>query len=311
MSSESPQEQLDELWLALRKKLAKLNLLEIKQWFELIDKPDVSDATVVEVIQRISSHTVYMTFPVATYRHYRCRPLHNDENPPTQITELLTPPIDKTRQERCNLAGNPVLYVSDNPSILPQECHIKAGQQFAVAQFNRLQDVKEDLNCFLLGVEPRILLGDTPEILNIQKQKTERLGSEYGTLREIESSLHKSFIRDDDPSGLTYTLTARLCDYLFSMDNGLDAICYPSIAAKASGHNHAIRAGAIDKAYEPVKACLYELNEDGSWKQIDGAILNKDGKIEWGKDEPIDSRVPVRIRQIDPNDPDRYIAPWK
>ncbi|MEE9276457.1 MAG: hypothetical protein V3V62_14225, partial [bacterium] len=78
-----------------------------------------------------------------------------------------------------------------------------------------------------------------------------------------------------------------------------------------SGHNYAIKPGIIGKAFEPVKAGLYLLSWDGSIKREDGAILCKDGKLEWGKDEGIDNPVPVGVKQINPDDPDIYIAPWK
>ena len=295
----------------IKEKLAKLNLIEIKDWFELVDLPDTSEATVIDIIGKIRSYIGYLTLPVATHRLYRCRPLNKDENPPILLSGLLSPPIKKTKQGRCNLAEKPVLYVSDNPSILLQECHIEAGQQFVILQFNHLPDVKEDIKCMLLGIEPTYLFKNNPVIEQAEKARVDFFGNEYNKVREIESQLHKKFVRDDDPSGLTYKLTSHLCDHLFSKNQNLEAIFYPSIAANGSGHNYAIKPGVIDKAYEPVKANLYVLSQDGSMKQVDGAILYKEGELQWGKDEAIDSPIPTGIVQIDPNDPEIYIAPWK
>ncbi|MBW8041292.1 MAG: hypothetical protein FVQ85_14985 [Planctomycetes bacterium] len=297
----------------IKEKLAKLNLIEIKDWFELVDLPDTSEATVIDIIGKIRSYIGYLTLPVATHRLYRCRPLNKDENPPVLLSGLLSPPIKKTKQGRCNFAEKPVLYVSDNPSILSQECHIAAGQQFVILQFNHLPvpDVKEDITCMLLGIEPTYLFKNNPAIESVEKFRVEFFGSDYNKVREIERQLHKYFVRDDDPSGLTYKLTAHLCDHLFFKNQNLEAIFYPSIATNGVGNNYAIKPGAIDKAYEPVKAGLYELSQDGSAKQVDGAILCKEGEIQWGKDEAIDSPIPIGIKQIDPNDPDIYIAPWK
>lgn len=295
----------------IRDKLAKLNLIEIENWFELVDLPDTSEAAVVNIIGKIRSYIGYLELPVATHRLYRCRLLNKDKKPPVLLSGLLSPPINKTKQGRCNLAEKPVLYVSDNPSILPQECHIEAGQQFVILQFDHLPDVKEDIKCTLLGIEPTHLFKNNPAIEQVEKTRVDLFGNGYHKVREIESQLHKKFVRDDDHSGLTYKLTSHLCDYLFSKRQSLEAIFYPSIAAKGDGHNYAIKPGVIEKAYEPVKAGLYELSQDGSTKRVDGAILCKEGEIQWGKDEVIDSPIPTGIEQIDPNDPEIYIAPWK
>lgn len=305
------QSSSDEVQLLIREKLAKLKPKEIKEWFELVDLPNTSEATVVNIIQKIRSYIGYSEVPVATHRLYRCRSLNKDENPPILLAGLLAPPIEKTKQGRCNLAGKPILYVSDNPSILSQECHIVAGQQFVILQFNHLPNVKEDISCTLLGIELTHLFKNNPAIERFEKSRVEFFGSDYYKIREIESQLHKYFVRDDDPSSLTYKLTAHLCDHLFSKIQNLEAIFYPSIVSNGSGHNYAIKSGVIEKAYEPVKAGLYVLTEDGSTKQVDGAILSKEGKIQWGKDVAIDSPIPIGITHIDPDDPDIYIAPWK
>lgn len=295
----------------VREKLAALSALEVKQWFELAEKPDVSKITITDVIEKISNHIVHLTLPVATHRLYRCRPLKEGEVPPKILSGVLSPPAKATNLGRCNLDGKPVLYVSDSPDILIQECHIEAGQQFVISQFNRLENVQEDISCFLLGIEPRVLLGDTPQVKEIEKYKTEFLGDGYKILRKVERLLHKSFIRDDDPSGLTYTFTANLCDHVFSINHYADAIFYPSIATNASGRNFAIKPGIIDKAFEPVKFGSFVLNHDGTVEREDGATLGKGGAIEWGKDVSIDNPIPVGARMIDPDDPDIYIAPWK
>lgn len=295
----------------VKEMLIKLDILEVQQWFALVEKPDVSKATVTEVIGKISEHLMHMTLPVATHRLYRCRPLSGSNTLPNQLSELLEPPALKTEQQRCNLARKPVLYVSDNPDILLEECHIQDGQQFIITQFDRLSVVQEDMSCFLLGIEPRVLLGDTPQIKEIEKFRTETLGAGYINLREIERMLHQSFIRNDDPSGLAYMFTASLCDHVFSINKYADAVFYPSIATNASGHNYAIRPRAIAKAFEPVKCVAFVLNHDGTMEQINGATLGEDGAVEWGKDNFIDNPVPVGARLIDPNDPDIYIAPWK
>lgn len=295
----------------IREKLAILNLIEIEEWFELVDLPDTSEGAVIDIIGKIRTYIGYSVLPVAQHRLYRCRPLNKDKNPPVLLSGLLSPPINKTERGRCNLAGKPVLYVSDHPSILPQECHIEAGQQFVILQFNRFPDVKEDISCALLGIEPTHLFGSNPAIEQHEKAMVDFFGNEYSKVREVENQLHKHFVRDDDPSGLTYKLTSHLCDHSFSKIKNLDAIFYPSIATNGTGNNYAIKPGVIDKAYEPVKAGLYELSQDGSTKQVDGAILCKEGKIQWGKDEAIDTPIPIGIRQIDPNDPEIYMTPWK
>ena len=295
----------------IKEKLANLDLIEIKNWFELVDLPDTSETTVIDIIGKIRSYIGYSVLPVAQHRLYRCRPINKDEGPPVLLSGLLSPPITRTKQGRCNLAEKPVLYVSDNPSILLQECHIEAGQQFVILQFNHLPDVKEDIMCALLGIEPTHLFKGNPVIEQAEKARIDFFGNEYNKVREIESQLHKKFVRDDDPSGLTYKLTSHLCDHSFSKIQNLDAICYPSIATNGAGNNYAIKPEVIDKAYEPVKAGLYELIQDGSTKQVDRAILCKEGEIQWGKDEAIDSPIPIGIKKIDPDDPEIYIAPWK
>lgn len=117
-------------------------------------------------------------------------------------------------------------------------------------------------------------------------------------------------MREDDKEGLTYSLTAYYCDNLLANATEVDAIFYPSIAGKGMGNNFAIKPGQIFKAYNPKKVGLYISNVSGSYSQIDGGIINGENVI-WGQNLSIDNPVPVNVRQIDPNDPRIFIAPWK
>lgn len=310
MAQEIHQKNVDELRAAIREKLGRLEYLEIEQWFELVKKPDVSEITVVEIVKKIRSLVMYSDMSIGAHRLYRCRPLNKGKNPPSLLSGLLAPPISLTKQGRCNLAGNPVLYVSDRPSILVQECHIVENQHFVVLQFDHLSGMEQDTRCTLLGIELTILLENHPKLEDAEKFKVDFFGQHYEKARYIERKLHKFFVRDDDSFGSTYLLTSHLCSYTFSKLPDLEAILYPSIATDGSGHNYAFKLGTINRTYEPVRAGLCVLHKDGSVEQLDGATVHKDGRLEWGKDESIESPVPVGVRQIDPNDPDRYIAPW-
>jgi len=204
-----------------------------------------------------------------------------------------------------------VLYVSDSPRALIEECKLISGQVFCVLQFEHLPVIEEDLNCITLGIEPHHAIRNNPEMHKIKDFWNNFYGKEYPKFQLITSNLHKVFIREDNNNSSVYDFSSLLCDKLLFGDNQIDAIFYPSIANNGAWRNYAIQPDQIFKAYEVKKAVLFQLTENNSFKWIDGGIVENDESISWGQEVSLDSPVGVGISRVDINDPELYIHPFK
>jgi len=298
-----------DLRLSVQKRLAKIDKNRIRNWFASASRGETPERLVREILNVIIKCIGISSLPIAQHRLYRCRPWNSDNPLPTQLSKLLAPPIECTVRNRCNLDKNPTLYVSVHPGVLANECHVKPNEKYIILQFERMTDV-EDLGCVLLGMEPVVEFDNDPHLIEMENYKKRFYGKHYKKIKLIETLLHREFVRVDDPTGLTYRITSNLVDLIFGKAIHVDGICYPSIASNGSVNNLALKPNSIFKAYKPVKAGLYQLSNDGTSIQLDGAVVKKD-EITWGETVEVDNPVPVRIKSVNPDDSSIYIAPWR
>lgn len=301
---------VDRLQKQKRKELSRLKRFQIRKWFDDIHSSNISSCSLDYMIDKIISILGQTTIPIATNRLYRCRPLKESDVAPKNLSDLLHPPVIYTNEGRCNILGKPALYVSDNANALVKECHLSVGQKFCLLQFDHLPNLNSDLSCILLGVGPGHALPHESSMKQVKEFWINFYGKEYNKYQEIESGLHKAFIRDNGNDSMIYKFTSLLCEKYFN-NTDLDAIFYPSIANNGAWHNYAIRPNAINKAYRPSKVVMCELTKDNVIAWLDGAKISSNNDILWGKDVFLDHPVPIAISPVDLNNPDIYIHPFK
>jgi len=300
----------DKAQKLLNESLSKLTNEEIVLLFEEANNSDTPISRVQEIVGEIFGYIGFLLLPIAQHHFYRARYWGKKKDYPEKFSQLLEPEPKLTEQNRCNIKNKPALYVSTHPMALVSECHYKAGDIYAMAQFDRTLKT-EDLSCMMLGIDPQHRFEGSPAMDNIVKFKMEFFGDNYQKYKFIEQLLHEQFVRDDDKKGVTYRFTANLCEKYFSSCPDLDAIVYPSIATQGSFTNLAIRPNIYSKAYTGIKVGIFEVLGDGSSRQLAGALANPDGELNWVSMSPIDQPKAVGVHKIDPNDTRIYIAPWK
>lgn len=303
-------ESRDEAKRLINERLSKRTNEQIDLLFQEANRTSSSASRVQEIVGEISGYIGFLLLPIAQHHFYRARYWSNKKDYPEHLSELLEPEANNTGQNRCNVENKPALYVSTHPMALVSECHFKAGDIFSMAQFDRFLRT-EDLSCMMLGIDPHHRFEGSPEMDNIAQFKKDFFGENYQKYQFIEQQLHKQFVRDDDREGTTYRFTANLCEKYFSSCADLDAIVYPSIATQGSFTNLAIRPSMYSKAYIGKKVGIFEVLQDGSYRQLAGALVKSGGTLNWCNMPSIDQPKAVEIRKIDPNDPRIYIAPWK
>jgi len=309
MSDINPESQVETQRL-INELLSKRSNNEIELLFIEANKNDTPISRAQEIVNEISGYIGFLLLPIAQHHFYRARYWSDKKNYPDNLSELLEPSAENTKQNRCNVESKPALYVSTHPIALISECHLETGDIFAMAQFDRSLK-NEDLSCMLLGIDAHHRFEGSPEMDNIAQFKNDFFGGNYQKYQFIEQQLHKQFVRDDDKEGITYRFTANLCEKYFSSCPELDAIVYPSIATQGSFTNLAIRPSVYTKAYIGKKIGIFEVLQDRSYRQLAGTLINSKGELNWRSMSLIDQPKAVGIRKIDPNDPRIYIAPWK
>ena len=290
--------------------LSKLTNDEIELLFQEANITATSISRVRKIVSEISGYIGFLLLPVAQHHFYRARYWSDKKDYPKSLSELLEPEPKNTRQNRCNVESKPALYVSTHPIALISECHFNAGDIFSMAQFDRSLRT-EDLSCMMLGIDPHHRFEGSPEMDNIAQFKREFFGENHQKFKFIEQQLHKQFVRDDDKEGTTYRFTANFCEKYFSSCPDLDAIVYPSIATQGSFTNLAIRPNMYSKAYIGKKVGIFEVLNDGSYRQLAGSLVGSKGELNWCNMSQIDQPKTVGIRKIHLDDPRIYIAPWK
>ncbi len=296
---------------SIRKELSRLTRNQISKWYLDIDSAETSDAKMDYIIDKVMRLVGISTIPIATHRLYRCRSFQNDIVKVESIFELLQPPSSVAGEGRCNLKKRPVLYVTDNANSLVAECGLSVGQKFCLVQFDHLANVKEDLNCVLLGIKPHHAIPNDPDVEKIKEFWVNFYGSEYDKYKLLTTLIHKSFVRSGKDGRNIYKFTARLCDKVYNSGSNIDAIFYPSIANNGACRNYAIRPEVIRKSYCYSKVVLCELDGDYKFTWLDGGEIDEGGKIIWGKSVFLDYPVAVGVSKKDLNDPSLYIHPRK
>lgn len=299
-----------EVQRIVNEKLSKRTNEEFVSLFDEANDPETTAARVQEIVSEITQYVPFMLVPVAQHHFFRSRYWGTQDKYPGYISELLEPEPGKATQQRCNIENKPVLYVSSHPRALIAECHYKCGDIYTMVQFDRAL-IKEDLSCLMLGMDAHQVFQGSPAMENMMEFKKEFYGDNFLKYQFIERLLNRQFVRDDDPKGITYRFTANLCEKYFSASAELDAIVYPSIATQGAVHNLAIRPNTFYKTYQARKAGIFEVLSDHGSRQLAGARINADGKLDWSIFHTFDKPKPVGVRAIDPDDPRIYIAPWK
>jgi len=309
MSNINPESQ-NKAKQITNERLSKITKGEIELLFQEANITTTSISRVQEIVNEISEYIGFLLLPVAQHHFYRARYWSDKKEYPENLSELLEPEPIKTRQNRCNVERKPALYVSTHPIALISECHFNTGDIFSMAQFDRSLK-NENLNCIMLGIDPHHRFEGDPVMDNISQFKKEFFGDNIQKYKFIEQQLHKQFVKDDDREGNTYRFTANFCEKYFSSLPDLDAIIYPSIATQGSFTNLAIRPNMYSKAYEANKVGIFEVLNDGGYRQLAGALVGSEGQLNWCNLLQIDQPKAVGMRKIDPDDPRIYIAPWK
>lgn len=285
--------------------MKKLNHNKMDRWFHNIQTTD--DENLIKTItEKVAEHLFYMTLPVGGHYFYRARTLNEEDIVPTHLDDLLQPPPSLTYRGRCNLDGDPVLYVTDNPYAIIQECNIHVGQRFIVTQFDHKKIVEEDVIVFPLGLEAQTALRPDNTLTEALAWKYKNMGSQANKLKKLEHKIHTQFVKDDSDKN-SHIFSSIISNHFLKSDT-TDAIYYPSIATNGIAKNFAVKPGKIFKAYTADKAILFKF-EGEKWTQLDSATILNDGSLEWGRCHELDNPVPVNIRRVEPNDP-YYVAPW-
>lgn len=300
----------EELRNRINERLSKRTNEEISFLFKEANDNNTSVVRVKEIITEITGYIGYLLLPIAQHHFYRARYWGDKKEYPTNLSQLLEPDSSKTRQNRCNIEKKPVLYVSTHPEALVAECHYKPGDIYVLVQFDHTLKT-EDLSCMLLGIDAQHKFESDLAIENVEQFRKGFFGENYDKYKFIEKELHTQFVRNDDEDGLTYRFTANLCDRLFSTCTDLDAIVYPSIATQGAVNNLAIRAKCYSKTYTASKAGIFEVLQNGSSRQLVGALIDSCSNLNWHGTSIIDQPKGVGIRETDPNDTRIYIAPWR
>ncbi len=298
-----------DLRISVQKRLAKIDKNKIRNWFTSASSEKTPEWRGREILGEIIKCIGISTWPVAHHILYRCRPWKDDKHLPTELSELMAPPKEYVSRNRCNLDNVPTLYVAEDPRILVSECHIKQGEKYIVLQFDRITE-PEDINCLALGMEYTHAFSNDQRSIMMDGKKREFFGKQYKKIKFIESMLHREFVRDDDPTGLTYRITSNLVDLIFGLDMNIDAVYYPSVASNGYVNNLALKPDSIHKAYKPVKAGLYQLSSDGTSPRLNGAVI-ENKEIKWGETVKVDNPIPVSVSSVNPDDSNIYIAPWR
>lgn len=292
------------------RKVASLNDEKIRKWFKTASDLNTAETDVRKIADEIIGYLPLITLPIASHRFYRARLWESILYLPETVTQLLAPPPDKTTRNRCNLDKKPLLYITDSPWALVPESHIKEGQYYVVLQFDAKTDFVEGLSCICLGIEATDKFESDARTTQMIEFERNFFGKHYKKVRKLQRALHKSFVCDNDFSGLTYRLTSNISDLYFEKTETLEGIFYPSIATKGNAHNLAIKPESWKRDFQIAKAGLFQLTANNESKQLDGALVKTDGSLSWGYKIAIDNPVPVGIREIQPNNPNIYIAPW-
>lgn len=282
---------------------------EVLSLIDEVNNKNTSESRAKDIIKIFYEYILTITIPVAQHHFYRARYWSNEPNFPAKLNQLLEPLPAKTGIGRCNIKDNPVLYVTTDPRALVAECRYKPGAVYALTQFDRTLKT-EDLQCLHLGLHYLLEFPGDSMMQEIEAIRKNTFGKNYPMYQFIEETIHKQFIKSEDNEGLSYRFTANLCN-MFFRNPKLDAIVYPSIETCGAVNNLAIRPEKYLKTYIASKVGLFEVLEDGSSRQLMGAIIDDQEISNWDSVLEIDQPVGVNIRQRDPNDKRIYIAPWK
>ncbi len=193
---------------------------------------------------------------------YRVRAINEKEEDIKKLDTFSYPPIGSTKQNRANLAGNPVLYCSLSGMAALKEYRINgepisSGQELYLSVYKIKQD--SSINYIQYLFPESIVKGALYEKINKRKlQQMKGLLKSYQPNKQkavlkLTNYIAEKFLMKND-----YSISSFLSHYyLYEIGQdcrpGIDAIVYPSVARDANDFNIALHPNAVDNKLELIE----------------------------------------------------------
>lgn len=227
----------------------------------------------------------YMTYQVRFDNLYRGRSFENGSLKKVQKTikktiNMWCPPKCKCSKQRCNLKGDPLLYVSSHISSIPLELNCRRDNLLVIISY-RQSDYLSPLA--IIGWEELMKIPDgiSELIKNHFKNKSKKV-------IEIDKKISKIFIthRRDPERFDIYNISIGLTNLFLKKAIG---IIYPSVATNHKSFNIVLRPHLVKSILCPVDITIYKVmdlltTESVGLQRLSIGEILTNGKIRWKED---------------------------
>ena len=265
-------------------------IVEIKTIIDYIKSMDLNKLDPIDIkkifddkLKFILTKTNSIKFYVHTYErnHFKIYRLIKYEQKPLNFNQLIYPPIELCKLNRCNMINEQVFYGSNSHITIINECNFEVNDSFIYTEWY----INKAINLISFGL--------TEEIHNNRKEFGERINyidetDKVSYFNNIEIAKLFTYNTIDFPN--IYKITSAIVSFFLDFEY-FHGIFYPTVAGKYLSDNIALKKICIDNEIIKPKYIYWGKVKDETvingqkvmnmeWFDFANSI-NIDGIIDW------------------------------
>ena len=227
----------------------------------------------------------YWTYHFKFHNIYRGRKFHNNgdckkiQGEIKHIRHMWCPPRSKAKKQRCNLKGQPLLYLSASISSIPFELRCKRGDYVSIVEYNSRIDLSPIV---IIGWENLMAI----EHIHIRKIIKDHFINSTTQIKEMDKKLSELFVvkKEELDSDVVYDNSIAITSNFFKKGN--IGLIYPSIESESTSFNLVLKPQYAKTTLRPRQIFIYEILELYSVNRISvlpksKGEIQKNGNIKW------------------------------
>lgn len=191
--------------------------------------------------------------------------------------DILAPPKKWCKTQRCNIKGQPILYLSSHISSIPKELECKHGDFLVIAKFKQNKSLYP---MAILGWEKLMRV----ESLSLREIIKDHFSDKSIKVKEIDNKISNIFIQTtENATNKIYIITNAISQLFFRHNIG---IVYPSVDTPDHSFNLALKPNKVKTVFSintvNIYKCIsYNEHETKLQKVAIGRIDSKNGYVKW------------------------------
>lgn len=281
-----------------------LPLTQLERIYDLLEHPAIDHHSIYYKVRAAFRDANYQ-WPKPVFQFsgfYRASGLKPTESHEPELDRLSYPKPVYAGLGRCNWAGEPMFYCSNENGVPVYEIRAKKGTVFAMSKWvSQAADPQNVvMSPSIIGIDRIIAtLGDDSNLEDFLKHYIDVMPAE---IQEIDAFLGDLFARPHGSVPNLYWFTSAVARVVLgdlknnSTKEGLDGLMYPSIQSQFTGFNLAIKPAFVDRNLRLEGSAIRQVfeHDESTYSYSIGALrglrgIDSSGKAIWVNVHPDDA----------------------